>query len=123
MGVNISAKDVNELRKKTGSGMMDCKKALVEAEGNFQNDVMDGFGRKVFLDAKTLIGWFTKNKLHGYGYHVNPVGLITEGLYDMGSWKEDRDNVKSYDHRLEFKALPFVRSKYMVVTEAPAKVS
>ena len=27
---NISAKDVMELRKKTGCGMMECKKALVE---------------------------------------------------------------------------------------------
>ncbi len=32
---NISAKDVMELRKKTGCGMMECKKALVETEGNF----------------------------------------------------------------------------------------
>ena len=32
---NISAKDVMELRKKTGIGMMECKKALVESEGDF----------------------------------------------------------------------------------------
>ena len=32
---NIAAKDVMELRKKTGIGMMECKKALVEAEGDF----------------------------------------------------------------------------------------
>ena len=31
---NITAKDVAELRSKTGAGMMDCKKALVEADGN-----------------------------------------------------------------------------------------
>ena len=31
---NISAKDVQALREKTGAGMMDCKKALVEAEGD-----------------------------------------------------------------------------------------
>ena len=31
----ISAKLVKELREKTGAGMMDCKKALVEAEGDF----------------------------------------------------------------------------------------
>ncbi len=30
----ISAKDVNELRSKTGAGMMDCKKALTECNGN-----------------------------------------------------------------------------------------
>ncbi len=33
---NISAKDVAELRKQTGIGMMECKKALVEAEGDFE---------------------------------------------------------------------------------------
>ena len=32
----ISAADVNNLRKQTGAGMMDCKKALVEANGDFQ---------------------------------------------------------------------------------------
>ena len=31
----ITAAEVNNLRKTTGAGMMDCKKALVEAEGNF----------------------------------------------------------------------------------------
>ena len=31
---NITAKDVSELRAKTGLGMMDCKKALVEADGD-----------------------------------------------------------------------------------------
>ena len=31
----ISAAEVNKLRKATGAGMMDCKKALVEADGDF----------------------------------------------------------------------------------------
>jgi len=30
----ITEAEVNNLRKKTGAGMMDCKKALVEAEGD-----------------------------------------------------------------------------------------
>ena len=33
---NITAKDVAELRAKTGIGMMECKKALVEADGNME---------------------------------------------------------------------------------------
>jgi elongation factor Ts len=33
--VDIKAIDIKNLREKTGAGMMDCKKALVEAEGNF----------------------------------------------------------------------------------------
>ena len=31
---NITASDVKELREMTGCGMMDCKRALVEADGN-----------------------------------------------------------------------------------------
>ena len=33
---DISAKIVKELREKTGAGMMDCKKALVEANGDME---------------------------------------------------------------------------------------
>ena len=45
----ISAKLVKELRDKTGAGMMDCKKALTEAEGDFEAaiDVLRKAGQKV----------------------------------------------------------------------------
>ena len=36
---NFTAKDVNELRKSTGVGMMDCKKALTEADGNVEKAI------------------------------------------------------------------------------------
>ena len=36
---NITAAEVNKLRKATGAGMMDCKKALVEANGNFESAI------------------------------------------------------------------------------------
>ena len=32
----VTAADVNKLRQKTGAGMMDCKKALEEANGDFE---------------------------------------------------------------------------------------
>ncbi|MCQ2286335.1 MAG: translation elongation factor Ts [Bacteroidales bacterium] len=46
---NITAKDVNELRKATGVGMMDCKNALVEADGDFNKaiDILRKKGQKV----------------------------------------------------------------------------
>ncbi|MDR3611633.1 MAG: translation elongation factor Ts [Ignavibacteriaceae bacterium] len=37
--MQITASQVNELRQKTGAGMMDCKKALTEAEGNFEKAI------------------------------------------------------------------------------------
>ncbi|MCW5518929.1 elongation factor Ts [Aureitalea sp. L0-47] len=47
--VKITAKMVSELRQKTGAGMMDCKKALVEAEGDFDKaiEILRKKGQKV----------------------------------------------------------------------------
>lgn len=39
MSVKISAAEVKKLRDQTGAGMMDCKKALVEANGDFEGAV------------------------------------------------------------------------------------
>ena len=36
MAIEVKAADVMKLRKMTGAGMMDCKKALIEAEGDFE---------------------------------------------------------------------------------------
>ncbi|WP_159800676.1 translation elongation factor Ts [Flavobacterium sp. MK4S-17] len=46
---NITAADVNKLRQVTGAGMMDCKKALVEAEGDFDKaiEILRKKGQKV----------------------------------------------------------------------------
>ncbi len=45
----ITASEVNKLRKQTGAGMMDCKNALVEANGDFELaiDVLRKKGQKV----------------------------------------------------------------------------
>lgn len=45
----ISAQDVNKLRNMTGAGMMDCKKALTEADGDFEKaiEILRKKGQKV----------------------------------------------------------------------------
>lgn len=45
----ITATDVSKLRKQTGAGMMDCKKALVESNGDFEVaiDILRKKGQKV----------------------------------------------------------------------------
>ena len=48
----ITAAAVNELRQATGCGLMDCKKALVENEGDFEKAV-------VYLREKGLRAWRT----------------------------------------------------------------
>ncbi len=45
----ITAADVNKLRQMTGAGMMDCKNALVEADGNIEEavDILRKKGQKI----------------------------------------------------------------------------
>lgn len=47
--MSITAADVNKLRQMTGAGMMDCKKALTEADGDFEKavDILRKKGQKV----------------------------------------------------------------------------
>jgi elongation factor Ts len=47
--MNITAADVNKLRQSTGAGMMDCKKALTEAEGDITKaiEILRKAGQKV----------------------------------------------------------------------------
>ena len=49
MSATITAADVNKLRQTTGAGMMDCRKALVESEGDFEKaiDYLRKKGQKV----------------------------------------------------------------------------
>jgi elongation factor Ts len=46
---NITAQDINKLRKMSGVGMMDCKEALTEAEGDFDKaiEILRKKGQKV----------------------------------------------------------------------------
>jgi elongation factor Ts len=46
---NITAAEVNKLRQQTGAGMMDCKKALVESDGDFEKaiDILRKKGQKL----------------------------------------------------------------------------
>jgi len=45
----ITAADINKLRQATGAGMMDCRKALVESDGDFEKaiDYLRKKGQKV----------------------------------------------------------------------------
>ena len=73
----ITAKDVNKLRQQTGAGMMDCKKALTEAGGDFDKaiEILRKKGQKVSAeraDKATTEGIvLTKaNDAHDYGVIV-----------------------------------------------------
>ncbi|MFC1809304.1 translation elongation factor Ts [Candidatus Omnitrophota bacterium] len=69
MTVKLDAKSVQKLREKTGVGMMDCKKALVESEGDFEKAIE--YLRKKGMDtAKKKAGRSTKEGLIASYIHM-----------------------------------------------------
>ncbi|MEM1136931.1 MAG: translation elongation factor Ts [Bacteroidota bacterium] len=71
----ITAKQVNELRQITGAGMMDCKKALVEAEGDIEKavDLLRKKGQKVA--AKRADREASEGKVYSYVAESGKVGI------------------------------------------------
>ncbi|MBI2711981.1 MAG: translation elongation factor Ts [Bdellovibrio sp.] len=76
--MEISASLVKELREKTGAGMMDCKKALLESSGDFEKAV-EYLRKKGIASAAKKAGRLTKegavaSYIHGEG----KVGVLLE---------------------------------------------
>ncbi len=75
---NISAADVKKLREKTGVGMMDCKKALIESDGDFEK-ATKYLREKGIADAQKRSGRTTKEGVvYSYIHPGNKIGVLVE---------------------------------------------
>lgn len=63
--MSITASMVKELREKTGAGMMDCKKALQEVEGDLEKAI-DWLRQKGLSKAAKKAGRATSEGLVGF---------------------------------------------------------
>jgi elongation factor Ts len=78
MATTISAKDVSELRARTGAGMMDCKKALQETGGEMEKAV-DLLRQKGIAKAeKRSDRAATEGVLGSYVHFNGKVGVLVE---------------------------------------------
>ncbi len=76
--MDISANQVRDLREKTGAGMMDCKKALLETSGNFDKAV-EYLRKKGIASADKKAGRATKEGSVGsYIHGEGRVGVMVE---------------------------------------------
>jgi len=76
--MKVTAKLVNELRQRTGIGMMDCKKALQEADGDIEKAIIylrkKGYDRaKKKMDRET-----TEGAVGSYIHSDNKLGVLVE---------------------------------------------
>lgn len=75
---DITAAAVKQLREKTGAGMMECKNALVEAEGN-QDQAVDILRKRGLASAKKREGRIAAEGIVGSYIHMGgKVGVLVE---------------------------------------------
>lgn len=73
----ISAETVRDLREKTGAGMMECKKALVESGGDFEKAI-DMLRRKGLATAAKKAGRTASEGMIGSYIHMDKIGVMLE---------------------------------------------
>ncbi|MEO8200582.1 MAG: translation elongation factor Ts [Gemmatimonadota bacterium] len=74
----IPAKDVAELRQRTGAGMMDCKKALEEASGNMEKAMELLQARGIAKAEKRAGRTAGAGLIYSYIHHNAQVGVLLE---------------------------------------------
>ncbi|HMK44265.1 MAG TPA: translation elongation factor Ts [Dissulfurispiraceae bacterium] len=75
--MGISAEAVRDLREKTGAGMMDCKKALTETNGDMEKAV-DILRQKGLASAAKKSGRTASEGLVGSYIHMDKIGVMVE---------------------------------------------
>ena len=94
----VSAKLVKELREKTGAGMMDCKKALTETDGNIDNAIklLKEKGQAT-LDKKA--DRIAAEGVIGSYIHNDKIGVIVE-INTETDFSANTDTVKEFARNL-----------------------
>ena len=76
--MSIDAKKVKDLRDKTGAGMMDCKKALVESSGDM-NKAVDFLRKSGITKAeKKSTRAANEGLIYSYIHHGNRLGVLLD---------------------------------------------
>ena len=76
--MSFTAKDVSELRARTGAGMMDCKKALQETNGDMEKAV-EYLRTKGIAKAEKRVGKETSEGVIGsYVHHNGKIAVLVE---------------------------------------------
>ncbi len=75
---NISMELIKELRERTGVGIMDCKKALIESNGDIEKAI-EYLRKKGMATAKKKQARIAKEgKIHAYIHHGGRIGVLVE---------------------------------------------
>lgn len=122
----ITAQEVNKLRQMTGAGMMDCKKALVEADGDFDKaiEILRKQGQKVSekrADRETSEGSvFIKTSNDGKVAVLVALGCETDFVAKNEEFQKLGNDIveAAYDHKpANAEALAALKSGDLTIDE------
>src|ERR1700675_4182 len=115
----IAAKDVKALRERTGAGMMDCKKALTEAEGDVEKaiEILRLKQGKKIQDLGERAA--TEGTVHAYVHAGAKVGVLIEVDCNTDFVAKNDDFIGfARDAAMQIAATPTV--KWVAREEVPA---
>jgi len=125
MAKDVSATDVAKLRTTTGAGMMDCKKALQDSEGDFEKARMLLRERGLADAAKRTGRQASEGLVHAYLHTPNPglpakIGVLVEVLCETDFVaKTDEMRQLAQDVAMHIAA---ARPAYVTLEEVPEAV-
>jgi len=76
--MSISAQDIAKLRAQTGAGMMDCKKALEDAQGNFDKAIEELRKRGAAKAAKRADKIAAEGRIFSYVHGEGKIAVLLE---------------------------------------------
>jgi len=118
---DISAKLVKELRDKTGAGMMDCKKALMENEGNMEISI-EWLRKKGLASAGKKAGRIASEGLVGSYIHTGGrVGVLVEVNCET-DFVARREEFQSLVRNIAMQIAACPNVEYVKVEDIPAEV-
>jgi elongation factor Ts len=118
--VAVSAKEVKELREQTGAGMMDCKKALSECEGNFEEAVKLLRTKGLAAAAKRSGRVANQGLVDSYIHAGGKIGVLVE-VNSETDFVARNDDFKAFVHDIAMH-IAAAAPKYISRVDVPADV-
>ncbi|MEG0072939.1 MAG: translation elongation factor Ts [Clostridia bacterium] len=115
----VTAQQVKELRERTGAGIMDCKKALVETEGNIDKAI-DVLREKGIAKAAKKSGRIASEGLVEAYIHGGRIGAIVE-VNSETDFVANNESFKTFVKDIAMH-IAAVNPKYVRKEDVPAEI-
>ena len=117
--MNFTAKDVAELRAKTNAGMMDCKKALTECDGDFEKAIVWLREKGIAAAAKKQSRIASEGIVTSYIHMGGKIGVLVEINCETDFVAKTEEFLEiGHDVALQIAA---AAPKYVRIEEVPAE--